>query len=87
MAKRSVKIRDQVNRSAREVRVLESYIEEAHEAMIRVLQLWPAEVEGGFTFRLRATQIKRSILQVWEDLNQLCLDMGFPHTVAPKGGD
>ena len=85
MVKRSVTIRDQVKRSVREMRVVERRIEEAHGGMITLLQVWPVNVEGGHEFLVRASIIRSAITEVWEDLDHLCHDMGFPHKTPPKG--
>jgi len=83
--KRSVKVEDQVKRTVREMRVVQRRIEEAHDGMITVLQVWPTNVEGGYIFTVRATLVKDTIYRVWKDLNEMCHDMGFPHKVPPKG--
>ena len=70
----------------RQVRITSHHLAEAYDAMIAALQVIPDDVLGSFAFRTQATQVKRSIYVVWEDLDQLCVDWQLPHKVPPKRG-
>jgi len=84
---RGVRPVDQMKFVAHQVRIVERSIEDAYEGMILVLQVIPDDLVGSHAFRLRAIRLKRSVYDLWVSLNQMCIDMGLPHTLASKGGD